>query len=96
MNEVLCQKKGEIDILDWLVLAKHYTKNGEEEIAFQCYYMAHLQDHERFGTNNKLAFSTIDQAGVIWLNLTIKFNLKNEKINVVHELSRYRAAQLQT
>jgi len=34
MNEVLCQKKGETDILDWLVLGKHYSKNGEEEIAF--------------------------------------------------------------
>jgi len=34
MNEVLCQKKGEVDILDWLVLGKHYSKNGEEEIAF--------------------------------------------------------------
>lgn len=65
MNEVLCQKKGETDILDWLVLGKHYSKNGEEEIAFQCFYMAHLQDHERFGTNSNLLFNTIDQAGVV-------------------------------
>ncbi len=34
MYEVLLEKKGHIDVLDWLVLAKHYSKNGEEEIAF--------------------------------------------------------------
>ena len=34
MYEVLLEKKGKIDVLDWLVLAKHYSKNGEEEIAF--------------------------------------------------------------
>ena len=34
MHEVLVQKHGDIDVLDWLVLGKHYTKNGEEEIAF--------------------------------------------------------------
>ena len=60
MHDILVVKKGEVEILDWLVLAKHYTKNGEEEIAFQCYYMAHLLDHQRFLTNGKLAFSTID------------------------------------
>ena len=45
MHEILIQKKGNTDVLDWLVLAKHYAKNGEEEISFQCYYMAHLLDH---------------------------------------------------
>ena len=34
LYEVLLEKKGQIDVLDWLVLAKHYSKNGEEEIAF--------------------------------------------------------------
>ena len=46
MHEVLLEKGGQqVDVLDWLVLAKHYTKNGEEEIAFQCFQMAHLLDH---------------------------------------------------
>ena len=34
MKEVLLDKKGNLDVLDWLVLAKHYGKNGEEEISF--------------------------------------------------------------
>ena len=59
MKEVL-EKKGEIDLLDWLVLAKHYTKNGEEEIAFQCYYMAHLLEPARVGANSGLQFETLD------------------------------------
>lgn len=54
MHEVLVKKKGDTDVLDWLVLAKHYTKNGEEEIAHQCYYMAHLLDHKRIGANGGL------------------------------------------
>ena len=34
MHQILIQKKGNTDVLDWLVLAKHYAKNGEEEISF--------------------------------------------------------------
>ena len=34
MNEIILDRKGNLDVLDWLVLAKHYSKNGEEEIAF--------------------------------------------------------------
>ena len=63
MYEVLLEKKGKIDVLDWLVLAKHYSKNGEEEIAFQCYYMAHLLDR-RIGTNSQLPFDTLDNPNI--------------------------------
>ena len=60
MIEVLLDKKGDsVDVLDWVVLGKHYTKNGEEEIAYQCYMMPHLLDHERIGNNSQLPFDTI-------------------------------------
>ena len=51
MSEIVLERKGNLDVLDWLVIAKHYSKNGEEELAFQCYYMAHLLD-KRIKTNS--------------------------------------------
>ena len=59
MNQAILERKGDLDVLEWLCLAKHYAKNGEEETAFQCYYMAHLMDHERVHTNSKLQFDTL-------------------------------------
>ena len=52
------ENKGNLDILDWLVLAAHYANAGEEEIAFQAYYMAHLLDHQKIKTNSELQFDT--------------------------------------
>ena len=52
------KRRGHLDILDWLTLGMHYSKAGEEEIAYQCFYMAHLQDHQRFMTNSGLQFET--------------------------------------
>ena len=46
------------DTLDWLVFGQHFAKNQEEELAFQAYYMAHLLDYERIGTNSQLKFET--------------------------------------
>ena len=34
MREALLTREGDLDTLEWLVLAKHYSKNGEEETAF--------------------------------------------------------------
>ena len=59
MHTALLERKGDLDVLEWMVLAKHYAKNGEEETAFQCYYMAHLMDHERVLTNSQLQFETL-------------------------------------
>ena len=59
MRHALITRKGDLDVLEWLVIARHYAKNGEEETAFQCYYMAHLMDHERVFTNGKLQFDTL-------------------------------------
>jgi hypothetical protein len=39
------EKKGDVDVLDWLMLGMHYAKNSDEEVAFAAYYMAHLIDH---------------------------------------------------
>ena len=61
LKELIMEKKGDADVLDWVVFGKHYSKNGEEELAFQCFYMAHLIDHKRFGTNSKLPFDTLEQ-----------------------------------
>ena len=38
MKEIILEKKGDIDALDWIVLGKHYVKNGEEQIAFICFH----------------------------------------------------------
>ena len=64
MQEALMKRKGDLDVLEWLVIAKHYAKNGEEETAFQCYYMAHLMDPDRIETNSKLQFSTLDNENI--------------------------------
>ena len=58
MKEALLDRKGDIDEIDWMVIARHYARNGEEEQAFQAYYMAHLLNHEKIGTNSSLAFET--------------------------------------
>ena len=41
----ILEKEGELDTIDWLQLGVHYANKSEEEIAFQLFYMAHLQDH---------------------------------------------------
>lgn len=33
MKEAL-EKKGDMDVIDWLLLGTHYSKNAEEEVAF--------------------------------------------------------------
>ena len=53
MLEML-ENKGELDVIDWLVLGNHYSKSAEEEVAYQCYYMAHLLNHEKIEANSKL------------------------------------------
>ncbi len=60
MHQLLVEQKGHTDVLDWLVLGKHYSKNGDEEIAFQCYQMAHMLEHTKIRTNSELAFTTIE------------------------------------
>ena len=64
MRTALLERKGDLDVLEWLCLAKHYAKNGEEETAFQCYYMAHLMDPERIKTNSKLQFNTLENDNI--------------------------------
>lgn len=58
MKEALLDRKGDLDSLDWLLLGKHYAKNGDEETAFQAYYMAHLMDYDKIDTNGDLKFKT--------------------------------------
>ena len=58
MTEAMLERRGDIDELDWLVIARHYARNGEEEQAFQAYYMAHLTNHQKIATNSSLKFET--------------------------------------
>ena len=58
MSEVL-DKNGKLDVLDWLILGVHYSKAGEEEVAFQCFYQAHLLDYDKIETNSNLKFDTL-------------------------------------
>jgi hypothetical protein len=44
MLEML-ENKGELDAIDWLILGNHYAKSAEEEVAYSCFYMAHILDH---------------------------------------------------
>ena len=57
------EKKGNIDPIDWLLIAKHYANSQDEEVAFNAYYMAHLLDHKKFRTNSELQFSTNQVGG---------------------------------
>ena len=34
MKEAVLERRGDLDLLDWLVIGKHYAKNGDEETAF--------------------------------------------------------------
>ena len=36
-----------------------YAKQSEEEVAYQCFEMAHLLDHENIRTNSELKFETM-------------------------------------
>jgi cytochrome c-type biogenesis protein CcmH/NrfG len=60
MQEAILERQGDLDTVEWLVYGKHYAKNGDEETAFQAYYMAHLLDYARIGTNADLPFKTVD------------------------------------
>jgi hypothetical protein len=60
MQEAILDRKGDLDTIEWLVYAKHYAKNGDEETAFQAYYMAHLLNYDKIGTNADLPFKTQD------------------------------------
>lgn len=53
MQEML-ENKGEMDAIDWLILGNHYAKAAEEEVAYQCFYMAHLLDHKKIETNSAM------------------------------------------
>ena len=46
--------------LDFLHWGKIMSNAMQEEIAFQCYYIAHLMDPENIKTNSDLEFSTFD------------------------------------
>ena len=60
MQEML-DKKGNLDVIDWLILGTHYSKAGEEEVAYQCFYQAHLLEHDKIETNSDLKFDTLGE-----------------------------------
>ena len=62
IKESLFERKGDLDLIDWLLLGKHYAKNGDEETAFQAYYMAHLLAHDKISTNGDLPFNTMEKS----------------------------------
>jgi hypothetical protein len=34
MNEALFERKGDLDMLEWMTYAKHYAKAGDDTMAF--------------------------------------------------------------
>jgi len=47
------------DLLDYLEFGKLMSGALQEEIAFQCYYMAYLKDPENMKTNADMNFDTL-------------------------------------
>lgn len=50
--------KEKCDVLDYIQYGKIMAVALQEEIAFQCFYTAHLKDHQNIKTNGELEFST--------------------------------------
>lgn len=46
--------------LDYVQYGRVMASTLQEELAFQCYYMAHLKDHKNIRTNADLQFETYD------------------------------------
>lgn len=46
-----------LDLIHW---GNIFSNALQEEISFQCYYIAHLMDPEKIKTNSDLEFSTYD------------------------------------
>ena len=42
------------DVLDCIQMGKVMSSALQDEIAFQCYYLAHLKDHQNIKTNADL------------------------------------------
>jgi hypothetical protein len=47
-------------VLDILLMGKLMSSAFQDELAYQCYYLAHLKDHENIGANSKMPW---DQKG---------------------------------
>ncbi len=47
------------DVLDYIEYGKLMSGVLQEEVAFQCYYMAHLKDPDNIKTNAELAYDTL-------------------------------------
>ena len=58
MKQAIIEQNSDIDVLDWLLIGTLYQRTGQEEVAFQCFYMAHLLDPERIHTNANMQFET--------------------------------------
>ncbi len=46
------------DTIDYIQYGKLMASALQEEIAYQCFYMAHLKDHKNIHTNSDLQFET--------------------------------------
>jgi len=54
-NRIYSEKN---DVLDYVQYGKLMSSALQEEIAFHCYYMAYLKDHENLKTNAESDFDT--------------------------------------
>lgn len=65
-DEFLVQsgKRGEVDIMSWMMLGNVFVKNGLVEYGFQCYYMAYLKDPTLIPTNSKLKLESLSSANL--------------------------------
>ncbi len=47
------------EVLDYLQFGKMMSSVFQDEIAYQCYYLAHLKDHQNIGANSKMPFDKL-------------------------------------
>ena len=51
---------GTFEVLDCIQYGKLMTSVLQDEIAYQCYYMAHLKDHQNIKTNTEMPMDIIN------------------------------------
>lgn len=50
--------RGTLDALSWATLGTESASMLDEELAFECFQMAHLQDPEKWKTNSDIPIPT--------------------------------------
>lgn len=58
-------KRDSVDLLGWLTIGRIYATNGLADFSSNCYYIAHLRDHQKIKANSQLQFETYAQQAAV-------------------------------